>query len=88
VLLERSCKTGGNLVDTHSNLGSHCIDGACDLGHEHFPGRKIPNSFDLVLRQELAFKKAALGLGFLRLFLKSLNSFNSTTNIVIPDSAS
>ena len=83
MLLERSCKTGWNLVDTHSNLGGNCVDGAGDLGHEQFLGGKLPNSFDLVLRQKLALEKAALGLGFFRLFLESLNSFTSTANITL-----
>ena len=71
VLLERPSKTGGNLVDTDSHLGGHGIDCTCDLRHESFLGGKIANGLDLVLRQELAFEKAALGFRFLVSFWKA-----------------
>ena len=70
VLLERSRDAGGNLVDTNRDLGGHGIDRTGDLSHELLLRREIRDGFDLVLRQELAFEEAALGLGLLGVLLE------------------
>ena len=83
VLLERSRDAGGNLVDTNRDLGGHGIDRTGDLSHELLLGGEIGNGFDLVLTEELAFEKAALGLGLLGLLLESLNGLHTSTNIAL-----
>ena len=83
MLLERPGHTRGNLVDAHSDLRGHGVDGTGDLSHELLLGGEIGNGFDLVLRQELAFEKAALGLGLLEFLLEGLNGLHTGTNIAL-----
>ena len=70
VLLERPGHTRGNLVDAHSDLRGHGVDGTGDLSHELLLGGEIGNGFDLVLGQELAFERPPLVSDFLSSFWK------------------
>ena len=83
VLLERPRETGGNLVDAHSNLRGHGVDRTGDLCHELLLGGEIGDGLDLVLREKLAFEKAALGFGLFGLLLESLNGFHTGTDIAL-----